>query len=186
MFGRQQQWLDWCTAELRPHLDAASGDDQAGLVALCFQEAWAWRCGLAWPLCRCVQWLQSATGRNLAPLGCIAQLLCIFLGWLVPSILWDTKTGPTSNCGSASTGNDAGTSRLALPHALGHHGASIKGTCKLMDSGLLILSNCPPEASGFVAHAATRGEVAWSCFPRCGGQARAPQTDSSHCPWSCV
>ena len=109
VFGRQQEWRAWCDEQLSQQTEVCESESESeseGLAVLCFQEAWAWRCGPAWPFCRCVQWLQSVTGRNLAPLGCIAQLLCVFLGWLVPCILWDTKAGLTDTGTDTDTGTE--------------------------------------------------------------------------------
>ena len=135
LFGRQLEWRKWCNevfhgfATQEQH---ACGNDE--LIIACFQEAWAWRCGPCWPLCFGLGRLQKWTRWGLAPVGCIIQVLCFLTGWLLPWILWDTKHGLRLRCTSKAKD-------FPLEHAVGHKGDSISGTFKMMDSGLLILSN---------------------------------------------
>lgn len=151
------------------------------LVILCFQEAWAWRCGfLMWPILFLISVLESrCCSRVLEPtsilpddggaVSCkgicagnsffslIAQVLCVLTFWCAPFIYWDPKHAMQDliqrACEQHSVFSPARHSVGASSPCRSSFG------CGLLDSGLLLLSSHRPIHSGFEAYKDAGGEV---------------------------
>lgn len=154
-----------------PDGQAAAG----GLVVQCFQEAWAYKCGLAWPfltaasllerhLPRCfaarrIAAFSGSAGDALGMNGC-ASFVAHAIGALTvellpfPFVRWDgTKRALVRRL-----------RRRGLSHVVGLSGTSMSWRpTKLMDSGLLLVASRRPIASGFEAYAATGGVASEGC-----------------------
>ena len=153
-----------CGMEAADALALAAGCSN---TVLCFQEAWAFRCGLAWPLLALARaaerWaprsgpssldggraLLSQIGQMNRPLTLLALVVATLLSLVFPGRLlrWDGTRDEILR-GLAARG---------LLFAAGAHGSAGMPWCKLMDSGLLIVSSARPAAQGFVAYVATGG-----------------------------
>ena len=135
-------------------------------VVLCFQEAWAYKCGLALPVLllaraleiHCPSLFTTAptvifnprsllrSVRRVNSWTTLAALLCAWLSALLlpmRSLRYDRTKSDIAAEGL----------RMGLPFAVGMNGEAglMAGCNKLLDSGLMMLSSEPPVASGFEA-----------------------------------
>jgi len=156
-------------------------------VVLCFQEAWAFKTGLAapcialaralercWPSCFTSAHTQTFNARHICSEVLRVNGCCTLLASLL-AILTSTCFGCACLRDDQTKEEIVATLKLwGLPFAVGRHGSSgLSGAPlrKLMDSGLLIVTNVAPVATGFEAFesvgvegAANKGFL-WALLP---------------------
>jgi hypothetical protein len=144
--------------------DTANADAAAmnppPMIVICFQEAWSFRCGLAWPLlalARCIE----RTDRTSRPRALdekrsiLAQLLALNHPFTLAAQIAAAITIPLFPFAWWS-GAKADAIRRIGP-GFSSVGKGVSRGRGLMDSGLLIVSNVKPCASGFVAFSENGG-----------------------------
>lgn len=129
---------------LETHMCAQKFVDSNQLVVACFQEAWNWRTGLASFLLRGVAPIDKLGGFLARGLSQSVQVVCIFLGLLLPRVLrlqWDDYKHHLVTTSK----------KIGLPYAYGVDGVTTS-SCTFLDSGLLITSNVKASSYGFTAY----------------------------------
>jgi hypothetical protein len=175
----------------RPQACASDAADTLGAIdgsvnaVICFQEAWSFRCGLAWPIIQLAMSLEQRAGRQgpramdeakglleqiweLNQHFTLFALVCGLISALflpVRYLRWDgTKAGILRRLAASG-----------LCYHVGSGGGAGAPWFRLMDSGLLMVSTRPAGRHGFVPFAARGSEgmatkgMLWALFPATDG-----------------
>lgn len=168
-WGMPYASTDVLTRPGRCAADVADALEPSKDTVVCFQEVWAFRCGIGWPLLA----LARAYERCLSPRdgpqavdqerSMLRQVVCQMNSWLtllalnfgvLTALLLPLRFLRWDGTRSVIARDLA---RCGLKCAVGLGGRAGMPWLRLMDSGLLLVSSAAPMRAGFVAYAATGG-----------------------------